>query len=71
MVENQRNRYRLSYRGNTVFQPSKIKLVSVKKILSTTVTANVAIVAAIDWNQKTFSIMKLVKGTDFIDYSLA
>ena len=38
-----------------------------KEILSTTVTANVAIVAAIDWNQKTFSIMKLVKGLDFID----
>ena len=44
--------------------------VSVKEKLSTTVITIVVIVAVIDWNLKIFSIMKVVKGTDFIDCSL-
>ena len=42
----------------------------VKTIYSIGVIRNVVIVAVIDWNLKTSSIMMLAKGTDFIDYYL-
>ena len=44
--------------------------VTAKKRFAINVIINVVIVAVIDWNLKTLSIMMLVKGTDFKGYKL-